>query len=84
MDYRYYRGDGFELPECIARRMYLLRYIGTLMIASPPVLALMMMFGVIKLSLVWFFASVLIGTFGNLFFVIGLTYDSVFDRDENA
>jgi hypothetical protein len=82
MDYRYYRGDGIELPDCIARKMYLLRYIGALMIASSPVLALMMMFGVIRLSLFWFFAGVLMGTFGNVFFVIGMTYDTAFDRDE--
>ena len=82
MDYRYYRGEGIELPDCIARRMYLLRYIGALMIASPVILALMMMFGIIKLSLFWFFAGILMGTFGNVFFVIGMTYDTTFDRDE--
>ena len=43
-----------------------------------------MMFGVIKLSLFWFFAGVLMGTFGNVFFVIGMTYDTVFDRDEKV
>jgi hypothetical protein len=62
--------------------MYLLRYIGALMITSPPILAVMMMLGVIKLSLFWFFAGILMGTFGNVFFVIGMTYDTVFDRDE--
>ena len=82
MDYRYYRGDGIELPDWIGRRMYLLRYMGALMIASPPILALMMMFGIINLSLFWFFAGVLMGTFGNVFFIIGMTYDTAYDRDE--
>ena len=82
MYYRYYRGDGIELPDCIARRMYLLRYIGALMIASTPVLAIMMMFGVMRLSLFWFFTGVFMGTFGNVFFVIGMTYDTVFDRNQ--
>ena len=80
MDYRHYRGDGIELPDWVTRRLYLLRYIGAFMIASPPVLALMMMFGIIKLSLFWFFAGILMGTFGNVFFLIGLTYDTAFDR----
>ena len=84
MDYRFYRGDGIELPDWVARRLYLLRYIGVLMIASPPILAVLMMFGVIKLSLFWFFAGVLMGTFGNVFFIVGMTYDTAFDCDEKV
>lgn len=40
MDYRYYRGDPLELPPDITKRLHLLRFIGTLMIAAPPVLAI--------------------------------------------
>jgi len=51
------------------------------MIASPPVLVVIMMFGLIILSLFWFFTGILLGTFGNVFFIIGMTYDTAFDRD---
>jgi hypothetical protein len=36
MDYRYFRGGLLELPPAVARRLHLLRLIGTLMIAAPP------------------------------------------------
>jgi hypothetical protein len=50
------------------------------MIISPSVIALLMMFGIIKLSLFWFFAGILMGTFGNVFFIIGMTFDTASDR----
>ena len=81
MDYRYYRGDGIELPPFIVKRLYLLRYIGFLMIAFPFILALLLMFHVLELRLIWFFVGILSGTFGNVFFVLGLTYDTYIDRE---
>jgi len=80
MDYRYYRGDLLELPPAVTKRLHLLRLIGTLMIASPLVLAVLMLVHIIQLTLFWFFASFLLGTFGNVFFIIGLTYNTRMDR----
>jgi hypothetical protein len=81
MDYRYYRGEGIELPPAIVKRLHWLRYIGALMIASPVIFAFLMMFDCIKLSFFWFFASFLLGSFGNVFFIIGISYDTIMDRD---
>jgi hypothetical protein len=80
MDYRYYRGDLLELPPAITKSLHLLRFIGTLMIAAPPVLAVLMLVHIIQLNLFWFFASFLLGTFGNAFLIIGLTYNTKMDR----
>ena len=80
MDYRYYRGDGIELPPIITRNLHLLRYIGAAMIASPPLLGLVVLLDIMNLTLFLFFAIFLIGSFGNVFFVIGMTYDTVLDR----
>ena len=52
------------------------------MIASPPLLGLMMVLELLNLSLFWFFASFLIGSFGNVFFLIGMTYDTILDKGE--
>ena len=80
MDYRYYRGDLHELPPAVARCLHLLRLIGMLMIATPPVLAVLMLLHILELNLFWFFASFLLGTFGNVFFIVGLAYDTKMDR----
>jgi hypothetical protein len=37
MDYHYYRGELLELPPVFTKRLHLLRIIGTLMIAVPPI-----------------------------------------------
>jgi len=81
MDYRYYRGDRIEISPAIAKRLYLLHPICALMISTPPILAVLMMVDFINLSLFWFFARILIGTFGNVFFIIGMTYDTIIDWD---
>ena len=81
MDYRYYRGDGIELPPAIVKRLYLLRYIGIFMTAFPFILALLLMFHVFELRLIWFFVGILSGTFGNVFFFMGMTYDTYMDRE---
>ena len=60
MDYRYYRGEGIALPPIITKNLHWLRYIGAAMIASPPLLGLMMMLGLLNLSLFWFFASLVV------------------------
>jgi hypothetical protein len=80
MDYRYYRGDLPELPPAITKRLHLLRFIGTLMIAAPPVLAVLMLLHILELNLFWFFAVFLLGTFGNVFFIVGLAYNTKTDR----
>ena len=80
MDYRYYRGEGIALPPIVTKNLHWLRYIGAVMIASPPLLGLMMVLDLFDLSLFWFFASFLLGSFGNVFFVIGMTYDTILDK----
>ena len=80
MDYRYYRGDGIELPPIITRNLHWLRYIGAAMVATPPLLGVLMLLDILNLTLFWFFASFLIGNFGSVFFVIGMAYDTVMDR----
>ena len=80
MDYRYYRGDGIELPPAITKRLYLLRYIGIFMNAFPFILALLLMFHVFELRLILYFVGILSGTFGNVFFFLGMTYDPHMDR----
>ena len=84
MDYRYYRGNLIELPPAITKRLHLLRFIGTLMIAAPPILAVLMLLHILNLNLFWYFAIFLLGTFGNVFFIIGLTYDTKMDRSARS
>jgi hypothetical protein len=51
------------------------------MTAFPFILALLLMFKVLELRLIWFFVGILSGTFGNVFFFLGMTYDTHMDRE---
>ena len=80
MDYRFYRGTRLEFPLSIVKHLHLLRYIGALMIATFPVIGLLLLLNVFEMSLFSFFIFFLVGGFGPVFFIIGMAYNSVGDR----
>jgi hypothetical protein len=55
MDYRYYRGARLEIPPVLVKHLHLLHYIGVVMIASLPVLGLLLLLNLVELSLLWVF-----------------------------
>jgi hypothetical protein len=83
MDYRFYCGPRNEFPPFILKHLHLLRYIGALMIAAFPIVGMMLLLNVFKLSLFWFFFFFLMGGFGPVFFIIGMAYNSTGDRGAN-
>ena len=80
MDYRFYRGRGFESTPGITKYLYLLQHVGTLLIALPGILAVSMLLQFLEPNLTLIFVSFIAGTFGSVFFIVGLTFNSTMDR----
>jgi hypothetical protein len=80
MDYRYYRAARLEIPPILVKHLHLLRYLGVMMIASLPVLGLLLLLKLVELSLFWVLVFFLTGGFGPVVFIIGMAYNSVGDR----
>ena len=80
MDYRFYRGTRLEFSPAVVKHLHLLRYIGAVMMASFPIIGLLLLLNILELSLFWFFVFFLVGGFGPVFFIIGMAYNSIGDR----
>ena len=82
MDYRYYRGDAPTLPHTITRHFYLLRYLGALLIASAPVIGVMMILDVFVPTMLCFFTGMPAQILGFVFISVGKSYNNRVDRSK--
>lgn len=82
MDYRYYRGDGPQLPPKLTKHIYKLRYVGTVMLIAGVVLPFLMTIHVFKSTFFLNFLTTILTTLGMTFVVVGLVFDNLIDRAE--
>lgn len=82
MDYRHYRGDLPELPHWLAKRIYLLKYIGGILMASVPVIGWLTVLKIMRITFLWYLYGNLATLFGIVFAIVGMVYDNPLDRSD--
>lgn len=82
MDYRYYRGDGPQLPSKWTKHIHKLRYIGTVMMFVGILLIWMMVLHIVKSIFIWNFLSWAFLLIGMISVIIGVAWDNLVDRSD--
>jgi len=80
MDYRYYRGDGPELPSKWGKHIHKLRYIGAGMLVGGMVLPWLIVVDVLPSTFIWNFLAAGLTVLGVMLFIIGFVFNSWIDR----
>lgn len=80
MDYRNYRGDLPELPDCLKRHVHKLRFIGAFMMISTPVIGWLTVLKIVQITFFLYLLGSFNMFFGIVFFIIGMAYDNPIDR----
>ncbi len=82
MNYQHYRGDIPDPPPWLRRHLYKLRYLGTLMIISTPVIGWLTVLKIIQISFFLYLVASFNMAGGMIFYLIGMVYDNAIDRSE--
>jgi len=80
MDYRHYRGDLPKLPPWLARKIYLLKYIGAGLLISVPLIGWLTVLKIIRMTFLLYLFGNFAAFFGIIFVIVGIVFDTPLDR----
>ena len=82
MDYRHYRGNTRNAPRWLTKKLYLLQYVGGVLMISSPLIGLLSVLNIFTSSLLLACLGYLNMFLGITCYIIGFYYDNSIDRSD--